>query len=110
MVSQLLHFVFDNKFRQHGAAVYQQTSGVTMGTACAPPVANIYMSTAFEAEAQRQSPLWPRFDLRLIDDGFFIWEHGQPALSAFIPLLSTLLPNIRLKFQQQHRLLCTTSI
>lgn len=49
--------------------------------------------------------IWPRFYFRLIDDGFFIWEHGQDTLQPFLTLLSTLLPNIQLTFQQhQHKL------
>lgn len=103
LVEQLLQFVLSNTFCQRGGVVYQQTSGVTMGTACAPPVANIYMATAFEAAARQQSASWPRFYFRLIDDGFFVWEGSQAALAAFIALLGGLLPNIRLTFQQHSR-------
>jgi predicted dehydrogenase len=66
-----------------------------MGTACAPPVvANIYMAADFEASARQLADEWPRFYFRLIDDGFFIWEHGLAALSVFQQLLGSLRPNI----------------
>jgi len=70
-----------------------------MGTACAPAVANIYMATEFEAAARSRALTWPQYYFRLIDDGFFIWENDQASLGVFMQLLSTLLPNIRLKFQ-----------
>jgi len=100
MVEQLLRFVLANMYCQKDGTTYQQTSGVAMGTACAPPVANIYMAADFETSARQQADVWPRFYFRLIDDGFFIWEYGLPALSLFQQLLGSLRPNIRLVFQQ----------
>ena len=106
MVHQFLQFVLHNMYCQRNGVVYQQTSGVTMGTACAPPVANIYMATAFEHTAKQRAVLWPQHYFRLIDDGFFIWEYGPRTLQAFMRLLSTLLPNIQLTFQQHDTKLC----
>lgn len=100
MVEQLLRFVLSNMYCQRNDITYQQTSGVVMGTACAPPVTNIYMAADFEASARQLTDEWPRFYFRLIDDGFFIWEHNLEALSVFQQLLSSLKPNIRLVFQQ----------
>ena len=33
---------------------------------------------------------------RFIDDGFFIWEQDEASLIAFLQLLNSILPNIRL--------------
>jgi hypothetical protein len=42
--------------------------------------------------------------LRFIDDGFFILEQDEASLTAFLQMLNTLLPNIRLTY---HSVICS---
>ena len=48
-------------------------------------------------KARQLASSWPRYYFRLIDDGMFIWEGDQDGLQQFMQLLSSLLPNIKLK-------------
>jgi hypothetical protein len=98
MVEEMASFVLDNTYCTRDGIVYQQTAGVAMGTACAPPLANIYMAVEFEQCARQLASSWPQYYFRLIDDGAFIWEGDKDSLQQFIQLLNTLLPNIKLKF------------
>jgi hypothetical protein len=48
--------------------------------------------------AKQLSPYCPCFYKRFIDYGFFIWEQDEALLLAFLHMLDTLLPNIRLTY------------
>ena len=100
MVYEMLSFVLGNSFLQRGGRVYKQSSGVIMGTSCAPPVANIFMATEFEAKARSiTGDNWPDSYFRLIDDGFFMWQQSSSSLAAFVSLLESVIPGIRLQFK-----------
>ncbi len=64
-----------NNFEFHDKH-YVQISGVAMGTKVAPTIANLYMGN-FEDKYVYTYPLQPLFYGRFIDDGFFIWQHGN---------------------------------
>jgi hypothetical protein len=46
---------------------------------------------------------WPAIYKRLIDDGFFVWEHDEASLLAFLQLLNSKLQNINITWKySQH--------
>jgi hypothetical protein len=99
MVQEMLHFVMNNGYCQFDGKFYKQVKGTVMGTPVAPPYSNIYIAACLEAVAKQQSAYWPRIYKRFIDDGFFIWEHGEATLLAFLQLLNSILPNIHLTWK-----------
>ena len=103
MVQDMLDFVLKNSYVRRGNSIYKQASGLAMGTACAPPVANIHIARNLEDAIRTSHPhLWPEIYHRFIDDGFFIWTGTQEDLDAFIHLLDSTLVNIRIT-THQHR-------
>lgn len=60
MVQEFLGFVLHNSYLQRNGVLYKQAKGVTMGTACAPPVANIHFATSLKATlaAAQHSRVW----------------------------------------------------
>ena len=85
---RLLHFIltktafkFDNKF-------YEQISGTTMGTKCAPSYAIIFMGKLendFLSTVRQQPLIWWRY----IDDIFMIWPHSYQELCSFLTALNS---------------------
>ena len=73
---------------------FQQLTGVQMGKAFGGAFATIYMgrweSTALES-AELQPELWVRFQ----DDIFFVWNHGESALTEFVSHLNAQDEHIR---------------
>ena len=63
--------------------MWLQKHGTVMGTCMAPSYANLFMG-ALEEKMLETSPEKPTVWLRYIDDIFFIWPHGRPALETFI--------------------------
>jgi hypothetical protein len=99
MVTDMLTFVMQHGFCQFNGQFYQQIKGTVMGTpVAAPPYSNIYIARCLESRAKQLSLYWPRIYKRFIDDGFFIWEQDESLLIAFLQMLNTLLPNIRLTY------------
>jgi len=103
MVHELLSFVMHNGYCQNRGRYFKQVKGTVTGTNVAPPYANIYVAVALEAAVKQQVPYWPAIYKRFIDDGFFVWEQDLPSLHAFLQLMNTLLPNIKLTWHiDQH--------
>ena len=74
-------FKFDNKF-------YEQISGTTMGTKCAPSYAIIFMGKLendFLSTVRQQPLIWWRY----IDDIFMIWPHSYQELCFFLTALNS---------------------
>ncbi len=63
-----------NNFEFHDKH-YLEIRGVAMGTKAAPTIANLHMGE-FEEKYVYSYPVQTLFYGRLIDDGFFIWQHG----------------------------------
>lgn len=99
MIQEMLQFVMRNGYCQFDGKYYQQIKGTVMGTPVAPPYSNIYIAACLEAIAKQQADIWPRIYKRFIDDGFFVWEHDEAGLIAFLQLLNSILPNIRLTWK-----------
>ena len=96
MVHELLSFVMHNGYCQNRGRYFKQVKGTVTGTNVAPPYANIYVAVALEAAVKQQVPYWPAIYKRFIDDGFFVWEQDLATLHAFLQLMNTLVPNIKL--------------
>jgi hypothetical protein len=96
MIEALLTFVMKNGYCQQGDKCFKQVSGTVMGTNVAPPYANIYVASELEAKAKRLATYWPAIYKRFIDDGFFVWEQDEASLLAFLNMLNTLVPTLKL--------------
>ena len=63
--------------------MYEQTSGVAMGSPLSPVVANLYMEY-FEKKTLDSYPLKTREWKQFIDDTNFIWPQGRDNLDDFL--------------------------
>ena len=81
---------------------FLQTSGVSMGTKCAPTYANLFMgyfeNTFNYPHIENKSTLY----LRYIDDIFMLWNGTEKELTDFIKMLDSAHPTI--KFETKHSL------
>ena len=77
LILTLNNFTFNDKH-------FLQTSGVSMGTKCAPSYANLFMGNLEKTHIlpllQEKSSLY----LRFIDDIFFLWNGTEEELKSFI--------------------------
>ncbi|KAJ1130815.1 hypothetical protein NDU88_009162 [Pleurodeles waltl] len=85
-VLQCLDIVLREHFFEFDNQIFQQKKGVSMGAACAPSVANIYVGS-FE-EKNFYNEIAPFFEniqswSRFIDDIFFIWTGEEESLLEF---------------------------
>ena len=87
-------FVFNNQ-------LYLQTSGVAMGKAFAPHLANIYLHD-FDRMATSGFRIHPIRYLRYIDDIFFIWPGSVLDLMEFEQYVNGLIKGIKLSFTFDH--------
>ena len=78
-------FTFSDGNKLH---YYVQTSGVSMGSKCAPSVACTYMGE-FERQHVYTYHLQPFLWLRYVDDVFCLWNHGDAALQLFVDYLNS---------------------
>lgn len=85
-------FVFDKKY-------YLQVTGTAMGKRFAPSYANIFMAQ-WEKAVLATCPLKPIIYLRYLDDIFGIWTHSEQEFQAFIKILDSFNPAIRIKHTQ----------
>lgn len=92
-IIQLLAINMSNNYFEFGNAIFKQTTGIPMGAAFSPTVANIYMSVLLQRflSTTREKPLLLR---RYIDDIFLIWPQNYN-LSAFFNLINNFHPNIK---------------
>ena len=63
--------------------IFEQTSGVTMGSPLSPIVANLFMEK-FERKALDSYALKPKFWIRFMDDTNVNWAHGGEELKSFL--------------------------
>ena len=103
-ITKLAEIILRNNYFMFGGEYYLQISGVAMGCAAAPSVANLYVGT-FEKDFIynpavnpyiAQISLW----LRYIDDVFLLWNGTAASLLEFHRLLNTW--NKHLQFTIEH--------
>lgn len=75
----LLFYVLDNNYFTYKGNAYKQLSGIAMGTACAPAVANIYAARFEEDFVNKWSNKGLVLYGRYIDDIFMVFQ-GDPLL------------------------------
>jgi len=84
-ITTLLEFVLRNNCFSYLEDTYIQNSGLAMGTACAPAVANLYCAS-HETRMARERPFLNfsvKFYGRYIDDIFLIFEGSEERLHEF---------------------------
>ena len=94
-IQDFLDFVMKNNYFRFRGNFYHQIHGTAMGTSVAPPYANLYLAR-LEGRVIAESPIKPLFYRRFIDDGFFIWTGSRAELDAFLHLLNSQHPSIRI--------------
>ena len=82
-ICKLIEHILTLNYFQFEDNMWLQKHGTAMGTCMAPSYANLFMG-ALEEKMLETSPEKPIVWLRYIDDIFFIWPHGRPALETFI--------------------------
>ena len=80
---QALKLVLTCNNFEFNAKHYLQTSGVSMGTKCAPTYANLVLGV-IEQEFLDSQPLKPTCWFRFIDDIFGVWDHSLTDLQLFV--------------------------
>ena len=84
---RLLHFILAKTCFKFNDKYYEQISGTTMGTKCAPSYAIIFMGK-FEEDFLSRQHIPPLVWWRYIDDIFVIWPHSREELDSFISRLN----------------------
>lgn len=80
-IEALLQFVLRTNYFEYEGTVYQQISGLAMGTACAPIIANLYCAQ-FETSLMDSPAL--RYYARYIDDIFLVYQGSEEELQEFL--------------------------
>ena len=93
LIMSLLELHMYNNFFEFGTFVFHQTTGIAMGAAFSPTVANIYMSV-FIKKFLATCTDKPLLLLRYIDDIFILWPKNQN-LKIFLESLNNFHPNIK---------------
>ena len=87
LLEQLLTFILKDNIFTFNNGTYRQTSGIAMGTRCAPTFANLYMAVLEEGfmlrRVRKNLPI-PTTWLRYIDDVLVVWEHSSESLDNFM--------------------------
>ena len=84
---RLLHLVLSKTSFRFNDEFYEQISGTSMGTRCAPSYAIIFMDWLEQRFLSREY-ITPMVWWRYIDDIFMIWPHSREELVSFIMRLN----------------------
>ena len=84
----LASLVHDNNYFEFNDRIYRQKLGTTIGTKFARAYANLFMSR-LDGGLLKASVDKPLVWLRVIDDIFLIWAHGEEKLNIFINFLNS---------------------
>lgn len=87
-------------FSFHGE-IFEQTSGVAMGSPLSPIVANLFMEK-FETKALDSYPLKPKFWVRFVDDTSVNWPHGDKELKNFLNHLNSTSEDIKFTIEMEE--------
>ena len=91
---RMLHLVLTKTAFKFNNQFYEQISGTTMGTKCAPSYAIIFMSQFEEKFLLTHRPV-PLVWWGYIDDIFMIWPHTRGELYSFIDALNNVHSSIK---------------
>lgn len=99
MMQDFMRFVLENNVVCVRGRYYQQIFGGAMGTNCMPPAAQLYLALMWEGPIKRKlGAAFPKVYRRFLDDGFVVFEGTEQELLAFLDMLNTELPNIRITY------------
>ena len=87
-IQELLTFVMQNNYFKFGTQIYKQNTGCAMGTAVAPPYANLGLATD-EREIFKPYSSFIILYRRFIDDGFGIWNGPLQLLHEMLQAYNT---------------------
>lgn len=93
-----LELVLNNNYFTFSGVVYHQTSGIAMGTSCAPPLAQLFMAILEQDLRASLRSGWPSYYKRYIDDAFIIFIGPLHELERFLHALQHLHQNLRWTF------------
>ncbi|KAJ1161203.1 hypothetical protein NDU88_001690 [Pleurodeles waltl] len=107
-VLQCLDIVLRENFFEFDNQIFQQKKGVSMGAACAPSVANIYVG--YFEEKCVYNEIAPFFEnihswSRFIDDIFSIWTGEEESLLEFSQWINLCDPNLKFTFHTSRKLI-----
>lgn len=91
----LMLFILRNCTFEFNGNQYTQLFGTTMGAKFSVRFANIYMYCWLRKFVGLYVGPKPNFIARLIDDCFWLWNHGTEALNAFLLYLNNCHPSIK---------------
>ena len=91
---RLLHLVLTKTAFKFYDRYYEQISGTSMGSVCAPSYAIIFMGNLEETFLRTQE-LQPLVWWRYIDDIFMIWPHSETELYSFLKALNQVNKSIK---------------
>ena len=86
---ELIMFILNNCSFEFNGNYYAQLYGTTMGAKFSVKFANIYMHCFLRKFVHSYSGIKPDFIARLIDDCFFLWNHGIEDLQCFFTFLNS---------------------
>jgi hypothetical protein len=100
MIADFVEFILRNNYVQVEGKTSHQDSGGAMGTNCLPQVAQLYLAVLWEGIIKRKmGERFPKVFKRFIDDGFVIFEGSEEELRAFVQILESELPNIKITYK-----------
>ena len=91
----------DNSFRFHDN-FFMQTKGVTMGTKCAPPFANLFMGSLEEQALASWTGTHPLLWLRFLDDILMLWIGTNLELNTFLQHLNSRMTSIKFTMEKSQ--------
>ena len=90
-----LGLVLNNNYFTFCGEVYHQTSGIAMGTSCAPPLAQLFMALLEQDLRASLRSAWPLYYKRYIDDAIIVFVGSRTELDRFLYALQRLHQNLR---------------
>ena len=93
-LNRILHLILTKTAFRFYDYMYEQISGTTIGTICAPSMAIIFMGK-IEEEFLATRTLLPLVWWRYIDDIFMVWPHSPTELYSFLSALNNVHETIK---------------
>ena len=103
VISSFLWLILTLNNFQFNDTNYLQTSGVSMGTKCAPSYANLFMGYFEERYIYPHIANKNILYLRYIDDIFLIWTGSEHELNDFIEMINNVHPSIKFDTEYSYK-------
>ncbi len=99
-IMRLLSHSLENCYFLWDKELYQQVSGLPMGSRISPILANIFMEE-LEFKVLTTSLILPKIYFRYVDDVFVVWDEGKGESEDFLQELNQQDPNINLTQEKE---------